>query len=291
MTAFKKHVLSVGPFCFSVSSNINQVNEYLHHHYRGMFIKDEKDHFVDFDVSIEHGPTYRRVYKPQTVFGFNGKKPFKPLPLDQAPAMLEWGMNWVISSSAHQFLLIHAATVEKDGKGLIISAPSGSGKSTLCAYLVSQGWRLLSDELAMVSLDTMMLYGLGRPISLKNKSIPLMQSYFDSDDFSPIVKDTHKGTISLLRSPVESSLNIKQPVEPKRLVFVKYNKDEVCHIEKVDKCFALTEVIQNSFNFGLLGKTGFDCARRLIEKTPAVYIEYNSFKACENAILDSLNKE
>lgn len=287
----KKQVLSVGPFMFSVSSDIKAVHQYLEHHYRSNLVSSDSNQFIDYHVSVEHGSILRRLYKPQVIFKFNHRIPFKPLPLSQAHAMLEWGMNWVISKNAHQYLIIHAATLEKDGKGIIISAPSGSGKTTLCAYLVSQGWRLLSDELALISPEDELLYGLARPMNLKNHSIELMRPYFDHNDFSQVAKDTHKGEICLLRPPSESSINAHIGVKPSLLVFVKYSASEECYSEPVDKCLALTEIIQNSFNFGLLNKKGFQYARNLVDSTKAVYIEYNNFKSCENAIVDALNSE
>ena len=44
-----------------------------------------------------------------------GILPFAPLPLDQAFPMLEWGLNWCVSAHCHQYLIFHAAVVEKSG--------------------------------------------------------------------------------------------------------------------------------------------------------------------------------
>ena len=51
---------------------------------------------------------------------------------------------------AHQYLIIHAAVVEKNGLAAILPAPPGSGKGTLTAGSVLSGWRLLSDELTLI---------------------------------------------------------------------------------------------------------------------------------------------
>lgn len=40
---------------------------------------------------------------------------------------------------------------------------TGAGKSTLCAALCADGWRLLSDEMALIEPDTGRLRGMGRP--------------------------------------------------------------------------------------------------------------------------------
>ncbi|WP_413284625.1 HprK-related kinase A [Vibrio sp. MA40-2] len=287
----KTYTLQVGPFRFSIKTDIKAVQTYLQHHYQHNLFSADSTHFIDYHVAIEHGPLYRRKYKPQALFTFNQSAPFKPLPLDQAHAMLEWGMNWVISSQANNYYIIHAATLEKEGKGIIISAPSGSGKSTLCAYLVSQGWRLLSDELALLSPDTLDMVGLARPINLKNKSIQLMKPYFSTSDFSATAIDTHKGSISLIKPPLSSCEQAAIPVKPEHIIFVKFNETEKCYVEPVEKCLALTEIVRNSFNFGLLNKLGFDCARRLVSQSEVHYIEYNDFQACEHELLNIINNK
>ncbi len=287
----KKYLLQVGQFTFEVESDVSSLGDYLFHHYDKNLIAPSEDVFVDYQISIKHSHWYRRFLKPQVEFQYSNIAPFNPLPLSQAHALLEWGMNWIISTQAHQYWLIHAASLEKDGKGIIIAAPSGSGKSTLCAYLVSQGWRLLSDELAMIEPDTLRMRGLGRPISLKNQSIDVMKPYFDHSHFSKIAVDTHKGTICLLKPPLASIEQASKPVDPKLLVFVNYNQDEKLFIETVQSPIALTEIIQNSFNFGLLKMKGFQCAKRLVTECDTLYVEYSDLKACEQALSAYLSEE
>ncbi|BCN27381.1 HprK-related kinase A [Vibrio alfacsensis] len=285
----EKHLLQVGGFTFEIESNVSSIHDYLFKHYQHNLCHDD-DPFIDFSISIKHGTGLRRFLKPQVEFFFNHLKPFKPLPLDQAHALLEWGMNWVISTQAHQYLIIHAASLEKNGKGIIISAPSGSGKSTLCAYLASQGWRLLSDELALIDVQTLEMHGMARPMNLKNQSIEVMRPYYDQTSFSKVAVDTHKGTVCLLRPPFESTKNAQQTALPRLLVFVNYTPKEKMFIEPIDKPTALTEVIQNSFNFGMLNKIGFQCAKKLVKTCDAVYIEYSDFEACELALAEYMEE-
>jgi len=285
---FKEYHVAVGPFVFSVRSDVSTLHRYLEHHYAHCLLNINGDHFVDYYVEVVHGSWYRRFYKPQVIFKFNHHCPFKPLPLDQAHAFLEWGMNWVIASQAHQFFMLHAATVAKGDKGIIISASSGSGKSTLCAYLASQGWRLLSDELALIDPESMQLYGLGRPINLKNHSIDLLRNYYSPEQFSDVAEDTHKGTVSLLKPSAENMIDSDRPVTPSQIIFVQYNPDEPFYSEPIEPAIALTEIIRNSFNFNVLNKAGFACARKLVSQTPVTYIEYNNFQSCEKAILNAI---
>ena len=49
-------------------------------------------------------------------------------------------------------LPIHAALVERKGKGFLIAAPGGTGKST-CSRRIPRPWRALSDDLSLVVAD------------------------------------------------------------------------------------------------------------------------------------------
>lgn len=90
------------------------------------------------------------------------------MPVGHAFPQLEWAMNWCISTQANFYLLLHSAVIERNGFAAIMPAPPGSGKSTLCAALINRGWRLLSDELALISLHDQNIYPLARPVGLKN---------------------------------------------------------------------------------------------------------------------------
>ena len=54
-----------------------------------------------------------------------------PYPRRWALPMFEWGLNACVYRSAHQFLIIHGAVVERPGCALILPGLPGAGKSTL----------------------------------------------------------------------------------------------------------------------------------------------------------------
>ena len=48
---------------------------------------------------------------------------------------------------------LHASTVAKDGRAVLISGPSGSGKSDLALRLLDRGFALVSDDQTLVRRD------------------------------------------------------------------------------------------------------------------------------------------
>jgi len=62
---------------------------------------------------------------------------------------------------------IHAASLARCGRGLIVSGPSGAGKSTIALGLVARGLQILSDELALVSPDAHTLLPYRRSVHIR----------------------------------------------------------------------------------------------------------------------------
>ncbi|MGE9115877.1 ATP-binding cassette domain-containing protein, partial [Escherichia coli] len=76
------------------------------------------------------------------------------LPLAHGLLAAEMAMNLQLALGERRFLLLHAATVERDGRAIVLTGESGAGKSTLAALLSGRGWRLMGDEFALVNPDS-----------------------------------------------------------------------------------------------------------------------------------------
>ena len=87
----------------------------------------------------------------QVKFDWEGNSPFPGLPLAHAHPLFEWGLNWCVATASGTNTVIHSAVVERNGLALVLPGSPGSGKSTLCAALALTDWRLLSDELTIIS--------------------------------------------------------------------------------------------------------------------------------------------
>lgn len=243
--------------------------------------------FADFHVEVGRPLGARRWYRPQVLFWFDGRSIFKPLAVHQAYPMLEWGLNWCVTTQVNHCLLFHSAVVARDDRALLLPGPPGSGKSTLCAALAASGWRLLSDELAMVDLETGVIRGLARPVSLKNASIPVIRAFAPDAFVSEPCHDTLKGTVAHMRPPVSSVQRMNVPARPAWIVFPRFQDDANAEFVAVDQGEGFVRLVRNAFNYSSLGRAGFDTAAELVAQSDCHDLTYSSLPEAV-ALLDDL---
>lgn len=234
--------------------------------------------FSDFHVELATPRNLRRWIHPQVQFLIDGDAPFEPLPRDQAPAMLEWGLNWSLAASAHQWLNIHAASLERKGRAVIMPAPPGSGKSTLCAALALRGWRLMSDELTLLDPQSIEAHALARPINLKNASIDLIRAFEPSTVWAPETYDTSKGRVTHLKPPPDSVQRMLEPASPRWIVFPRYVAGAEPLLKPRSKVQTFTHFAENAFNYSILGELGFEVVSRLVQQCDCYDFEYSQLE-------------
>lgn len=269
--------LRIGAHVVHIRSSLASVAQGIHLLYADYPLEAD-DAFADFHVSVMPPNNLRRWIAPQVLFRFDHYLPFKPLPANQAFPLLEWGMNWCFSTQYHRYAVIHSAVLEKNGRALILPAPPGSGKSTLCAALVLRGWRLLSDELALVALDDLSIVPMCRPLSLKNESLPLIQGFEPTATFGAPVFDTSKGTVGHLRAPTTSVLRGQEHAHATWIVFPQYAVDAATHFTPHPKASAFMKIADNTFNYSMLGVRGFETISRLVERCDCYEFKYSQLQ-------------
>ena len=254
--------LRTGPIVTRITSPLRELAEGIGLLYREHPVDED---FADFHVRIDRPSGVRGWLKPQVQFHFDGRPPFHPLPGDQGFPILEWGMNWCVSTHCHQYLIVHAAVVERGGRALILPAPPGSGKSTLCAGLVHRGWRLLSDELTLLDPSSGHLIPLPRPVSLKNASIEVIRRFAPQAVLSPTVHDTLKGSVAHLKPPVESVHRALDQAAPRWIVMPRYEPGAEASLHLLSKGRAFMQLVDSAFNYHLHGPAGFELMGRVVE--------------------------
>ena len=270
-------IIRTGPFNFRIISTIESVCDGLMLLYADFPLVDAGE-FVDFTVTLSPTGGIRRWWRPQVRFVYDGASPFAVLPLDHAFPLLEWAMNWCISTQAHHFLTLHAAVIEREGRAVIMPAPPGSGKSTLCAGLVSRGWRLLSDELALISLVDGLITPLGRPISLKNESLKVITEFVPGVVMNQVTHETSKGSVSHMKVSAEHVKRLGERARPRWVVFPKYVPQANAELSPRSKANSMLELGGNSFNYTVHGLTGFEVLSDVITASDCYDFRYSDLE-------------
>ena len=269
--------LRTGPVVNRIQSRLPKVAQGVALHYADHTIED-LDGFADFNVRLAPPHSMRRWMKPQVYFHFDGVRPFLPLPADQAFPMLEWGLNWCVSNHCHQYLIVHAATVERSGLALLLPGDAGSGKSTLCAGLVSRGWRLLSDELTLIDLGTGEVAPLPRPISLKNASIDAIGRFAPSVTLGPPVHDTVKGSVAHMKPPTDSVRRAATVARPRWIALPRFERGAVARLAPLSKARAFMHLADHAFNYDVHGRRGFELLAQVIAGSDCFEFRYGALE-------------
>jgi len=105
----------------------------------------------------------------------DGQELSRPQRTAEVLPYLEWGINQRVMDTRGEFLQIHAATLVRRGRGVVLAGSSGSGKSTLAAALLARGWQYLCDEFALVDTETLRVHPYPKALCVKSGAFAVME--------------------------------------------------------------------------------------------------------------------
>jgi HprK-related kinase A len=266
------HALQVGPVAFRIGSEWRQPIEALKRLYAGY---PEPAGPCEFTVRLEAETPWRRWMRPSVAIRGDYVLPdAAPLAFEHGLLAAEMGMNLQMALGQKRFLLLHASTIERDGKALLITGASGSGKSTLAAILGERGWRFMGDEFALLDMGSGELWPFPRAVSLKNQAVYVMEELVGPDRFGPVMRGTPKGTIRHLRPPEDAIRQMDRPARPALIVFPRFGADLEGDIRPVGQAEVFVRLTQASTNYVALAEQGFRALTGLVTSLPARAMDY-----------------
>lgn len=175
--------------------------------------------------------------------------------------------------------LFHAAALSRWGHTFILPGRSGAGKSTLTAWLVSQGFDYLTDELVFIPWETNTIEGFTRPLSLKKPARSVLCDHFN---FEKQEKDILSSTYIDLVPPTllyRSQLPHKAPLT--LIIFPCYQANHAFELRQLSKAQAGLTLMQTLINARNLPEHGFSEITRLVRHIPAHTMRYSTFAQVE----------
>lgn len=277
-----------GPFFTRVTSDLDVFAQTFRRCYANLSVMPASQ-LAHFSVAVRRRPGPLARVRPQAEFLFEGVAPFQPYPQSHAFPMFEWGLNWCIANTAHQYLMLHAAAVERRGRVLLLPAPPGSGKSTLCAALVGRGWRLFSDEFGMLRLEDGLVQPLPRAAPLKNASIDVIRAFAPSLRLGLRYEKTRKGTVAHLFPPGESLERQTQASPAGAVVFPRYVADAGTRLVAQPPMIGIKRLSHNSFNYLVTGEAGFAVLCNLVRTAECYELTYSRLEEAVERLADLLD--
>jgi HprK-related kinase A len=263
--------LQIGPVAFRIGSAWQAPLDALGRLYAPY--PKPADGLADFTVRLEPERFWRRWLRPSVAIRGDYILPdAAPLSLAHGLLAAEMGMNLQMALGQKNYLLLHAATVEKDGRALVMTGESGAGKSTLAALLGERGWRLMGDEFALLDMASGRLMPFPRAVSLKNGAIRVMEAEVAAGRFGPLLEDTPKGAIRHMRPNDVAIGRMGEGAMPSLILFPRFG--EAAAVRGVGKAEVFMRLTQASTNYVSLGRQGFEALTRLVETNPALAIDY-----------------
>ena len=265
--------LRIGPATFRIGSAWPQPIAELARLYAAY--PDVSGAIADFTVRLQPTSLARRWVRPSIfITGDHGLADAAPMSLAHGLLAAEMGMNLQMALGWRRHLLLHASSVEKGGRVLVMTGESGSGKSTLAALLGERGWRFIGDEFALLDMDNGAILPFPRLVSLKNRAIDVVARAVGDARMGPLLAATAKGDIRHMVPRADDVARMGEGGMPALLLFPRFGHDAA--VRPLGQGEIFMRLTQASTNYVALGEPAFTALTRFVRHVPARAIDFPS---------------
>lgn len=268
--------MQLGPFTARLKGEGAALIDFLQDSYRDVMFRLELSDVTDISLNVCAPSLLRKYFRPQVMPDPGFQVPALPLPRKMSGLAFEMGLNLIVALKCCRLVSFHAGVVGNDTGSIMLCANSGGGKSTLVAALMEEGFRLFSDEFALLDMKEATLVPYPRPVSLKNESIEIVRNLAGSDWVSPALEGTPKGSIAYRRARPMDVADTNRPKPAKLVIFPKFDIEARPYRRELSKAEALMRLIPSSTNFHLLGEDAFQALLKMLDGADTFEISYGT---------------
>ena len=234
------------------------------------------------------GPAFFHINTQQEkdgwIISINGRTFYSCLRDEQIGLGLLHAVRSLLYSQAEYDVAFHGAMVADDQRGILLCAPRESGKSTLGAHLVARQFQLVTDEPALLQLDTALVSPLDMPISLKEGSWDVLHEDWPHlpDALVHVRSDATK--IRMLHPPRERKAH--SPRRLTHIIFPEYFPSSPTRAEELTPVRTIALLNEGGMLFAAhIDKNKFEQFLQFICATPACLLGYSSLEEARKFIL------
>jgi hypothetical protein len=164
--------------------------------------------------------------------------------------------------SRPDLLWLHAGSVERSGQAVLLAGQSGQGKSTLTTRLCETGWRLLSDDISPVRMETDSVVPF--PQSPVRRLHPGRE--VSGDELSRLERET----VSLAAEKI-----VRSDIPIRAAIFIAYCPGADTKIVRLPQGSAALELLRNLTNFIDHKGAAVNRAAELARRLPGYSLEWS----------------
>ncbi len=177
-------------------------------------------------------------------------------------------------------VLVHSGAVERNGVGILLPAASGAGKSTTTTALALNGFRYLSDEMAVLDTAGTTVFPFPKMPSLKPGGRELLVAEYGNA--LKLIHDGQSNGVSYVDLPVEGSESGGTAV--KYILLLGRRSDGKTVVSEVKRSEALKTLVRESLDLAIKHRDGFDSLFSLTQNAECFRVEIGDIASGVEAI-------
>jgi len=271
----------VGPYSIRALTDLRDVARGMAFLYSA-FPLEPVDAIVDAELRIRAKP----LLPHRASIAVDGEVQYDWLPRRLVVPMAEWSLNVCVFHRSHQYFMLHAGVVEREGHALLLVGRAGSGKSTLSAALAHRGWRLLSDEVALIRPADLRIQPAPRPVSLKEQSIEIIRKWAPEAEIGPTWAGTSKGDVAHMLPGAACVARAQETAQARWIVFPAFDGSAGERLSPLSRAHGFLRAADNSFNYSVLGRRAFDTLTRVVDGCECFELSFSTLEGAVRRIDD-----